>query len=220
MKHIKYILIILNVFLLGCLSEEEIKARQENAFDLSGTYQTTADSEVQLSFTITNQEGKHDILIQIDRTSPLSEKEKEFLSKLAKEHGIPEETLLTQSFPTSFGGEIYSDSRIDEFRKMLTEGIKGGDNISDNFGKTSRFDVCSDNATEHESKKVKEGTKNKKLRIFYCLSGVVKKENKKLIEEGELSLEASYSYDSVDHGRRGFATHLVEATLNYKAEKN
>ena len=38
MKYLKQALIIFSIFLSGCLSEEEIKARQENAFDIAGTY--------------------------------------------------------------------------------------------------------------------------------------------------------------------------------------
>lgn len=215
MRHIKYILIVLSIFLSGCLSEEEIKARQENAFNLSGTYQTTGASEVQFNFTVTNQEGKHDILVQVNRTSPLSDKEKGFLSGLVKEHGIPERPLMAQPFPTTFGANP-DNVMLDTLEKA----IEGGDNISDNFGKTSRFRVCSD-SSEYESRKVEQGAKNMKLHIFYCLSGIVKKENKNIVEEGELSLNASYNYEFVDEkeGIAGFSTHPGEAILNYKAEK-
>ena len=180
MRYLKQALIIFSIFLSSCISEEERKARQENAFDIAGTYKTTEDSEVQLNFTITNQNVKRDILVQLNRTSPLTNQEKEFLSEVAKEHGVSAETLTSKPFPTTFGGE--SDFL------GLGELISGGENISDNFGKTSRFSVCSDNPPKYESKKTvleadsfdpEKEIKNVKLSVIYCLSGTIKKESKK-----------------------------------------
>ena len=209
MKYMKQALIILSIFLSGCLSEEEIKARQENAFDIAGTYKTTEDSEVQLNFTITNQNVKHDILVQFNRTSPLplTDQEKELFSDLAKKHGVSVETLTSKPFPAIFGGNF------DSFSKSMD----GGENISSNFGKTSRFHVYSDNPPEYESKKVVEGGKNVKLQIQYSFSGTVKKESKNVIE-GKLSLDASYHYDTDTDDGFGIAFH-GRVELNYKAEK-
>ena len=171
-----------------------------------------------MNFTITNQNVKHDILVQLNRTSPLTNQEKEFLSEMAKEHGVSAETLTSKPFPTTFGGE--SDFL------GLGELISGGENISDNFGKTSRFSVCSDNPPKYESKKTvleadasepEKEIKNVKLSVIYCLSGTIKKESKNVIEEGKLSLRASYIYD-IDEGI-GISFHDKEVELNYKAEK-
>ena len=213
MRYIKYILIIFSVFLSGCLSKEERKARQENGFDISGDYKTVEDvedpSEVQLEFTIINQNVKHDIFVQLNRISPLTMEEKEFLSELAKDHGVSVETLTAQPFPKTFGGE---SGLLD---------LDGGDNISDDFGKTSKFNVCADNPPKYESKKVVEDAKNVKLRISYCLSGVIEKESKNRID-GELSLDASYSYDLKDKdkdGGFGVSSHDKDVILHFKAEK-
>ena len=51
-------LFFLGFLLFGCVSEEEIKARQENAFDISGTYQTVEGSEVDFNLEIINQNAK------------------------------------------------------------------------------------------------------------------------------------------------------------------
>ena len=206
MRYISYILIILSIFISGCLSEEEIKARQDNAFDISGTYQTTPDSEIQMSFTITNQNAKHDISISVNRTSPLSAQEQELLSKLATEHGIPVETLTAQPFPVTFGANS----------NLFGESISGGDNVSRDFGKTSRISICSDNPSEYESQKLVTGQRNLKLEISYCLLGIVKQENKNIIEEGKLSLDASTSYDLEDGVGSSSEGDL---DLNFKATK-
>ena len=172
-----------------------------------------------MNFTITNQNVKHDILVQLNRTSPLTDQEKEFLSEMAKEHGVSAETLTSKPFPTTFGEKS-------DFLGLGEAISGGGDNISDNFGKTSRFHVCSDNPSEYESKKTVEEAdsfdpekeiKNVKLRISYCFSGTVKKESKNVIEEGKLSLGASYNYDT--DNKSGSSTHDKEVELNYKAEK-
>ena len=210
MRYLQYTLIALSIFLSGCLSEQEIKARQENAFDLSGTYKTTEDSEVQLNFTINNQNAAHDILVHVDRTTPLLNKEKDFLSELTEEHGTPVALLTNHVFPTTFGGDT----------GLFNEIIDGGDNISDDFGQTSRFHICSGNSPEHESKKVEKGKKNIRFEIYYCLSGTVKKETKNIIENGRLSLQASYRYDLTgEDGGTGVSSHEKEIELQYRAEK-
>ena len=212
----KYALIIFSVFLSGCMSKnmsEEKKIQMENALDISGAYKTTEDSEVQLDFTIANQNEKHDISIQMNRTSPLTGREKDCFSKLAKEYHVSVEALTTQPFPTSFGSES-------DFFGVFDDGVFDGlENISDDFGKTSKFNVCSDNSTKYESKKVVDGAKNVKLEILYCFSGTVRKANKNIIK-GNLSLHAFFNYYVLSEGkdsRLGIGN--ICEVLNYKAEK-
>ncbi len=143
--------------------------------------------------------------MQLDRISSFTDEEREFLSEVAKDHGVSVEILIAQPFPTTFGEES----------SLFYHLIDGGENISDNFGKTSKFNVCSDNPPEYKSKKV---IKNIKVKILYCFSGTIKKENKNLIEEGKLSMKVSYSY-STDK-EIGVSFHDKEIELNYKAEKN
>lgn len=209
MKHIKYAFITLSIFLSACVTEAEKEARRQNAFDLSGTWKTTPDSEVQFSLTLTNQNVKHDIFVTIARTSPLSDKEKTLLSKVATEHGIAVETLTNQAFPTAFGGED----------AWLAEVLDGGENISKDVGKTSEFHICSDNPPQHASAKVEEGKTNIKVMIGYCLSGTVKKDTPNLIENGVLSLHISYIKPTTEKKAED-STPSEEVTLSYKAEKS
>lgn len=202
------LLFVLSVFLFGCISPEERKARQDNAFDISGNYQTVEDSEVPFQFEITNQNGKHAILVKLTRSSPLTEKEKEFLSKLKTEHGITSDDILNQPTEMTFGETPGFD-------------LDGGDNISTDFGKTSKFSVCSDNVPEYESTKKEEDKKDLKVKVYYCLSGVVKKESKNMVE-GELTLKASLGYKFTNEkGEEGIGLEVLGVlNLEYEAEKS
>ncbi|MDE0150927.1 MAG: hypothetical protein OXK80_00300 [Bdellovibrionales bacterium] len=213
MRFANYILIVFSILFSGCLSEEEIQARQDNAFDISGNYQTSEDSEVQLNFNIVNQNVKHDIFITVTRSNPHLEKENEFFSKLAQESGVSLETLKAEPLPSTFGGDV----------GLFDEVISGGDNVSRDFGETSDFMVCSDNPKKIDSTKVIENAQNVQLVISYCLTGLVKKENKNLIEEGTLSVGASYFYDVLEEdGETGVdvdPSGVEDVVLNYKATK-
>ena len=202
-------LTILSVFLFGCLSEEEKQARRDNAFDISGSWQTEESSEVQLNFEITNQTKKHDILVTLTRTSPVTEKEKQLLQKAKTDHGITSEDILNPPTQITFGEET----------NPLDTALDGGENISDNFGKSSRFHVCADSPPEYESTKTEAGKKNIKLKILYCLSGTVKKENKNLIEEGEFSMSIIQNYNQADGTGLGIEAE-GEVSLKYKAQKS
>ena len=200
---ISALLIVFSVFLSGCLSEEEKQVRRDNAFDISGTYQTEEDSEVQLSFKITNRTGKHDILVALTRTSPLTRSEEGLLSKVKTEYDIAEDIFTMPAKIT-----LERDKYLDLF--------EGGSNISDNFGKTSRFYVCDDNPSEYGSNKADK--KNIRIQISYCFSGTIKKESKNLVE-GKLSLGAySYSYDTTTNERHFKSEGGEIVDLNYKAK--
>ena len=112
-------LLVLGVFLFGCISPEEKKARQDNAFDISGNYQTVEDSEVQFQFEITNQNAKHDIVVKLTRKDPLTEEEKQFLSKVKKDHSITSDDILNQPTEITFGGKS-------KFEFRTRHGIAGG----------------------------------------------------------------------------------------------
>ena len=208
MKYIKYTLIALSIFLTNCATEEEKEARRQNAFDLSGTYQTTEDSsDVQFEFTITNQNGNHDISAKVRRTDPLLPKEIQFLtSEKAKNHFT---TFSTHHpFPTSFGAES------NFLEELLAKLFEGAENISKDLGKTSQFYICSDKPTEYTNTSNKPGEEPKTitLKFYYCLSGTVRKENKNVIENGVLSLGSWSSDPTKNEDGEG-------VVLNYKAEK-
>lgn len=169
------------VFLSACLSEEEKQARRDNVYDISGKYQTVADSEIQFNFEVTNESGKHDIFVTLNRTTPLTDEERELLSKLKQDHNLSDETIFNQPTQITFG----KGSSIESY-------FEGGDNISDDFGKSSRFFVCSNDSPKYKSNKQEADKKDITLKIRYCLTGSVKKESKQIID-GRLILSA-YSY--------------------------
>ena len=169
------------VFLSACVSEEERQARRDNVYDLSGKYQTVEDSEIQFSFEVTNESGKHDIFVTLNRTTPLTDEERELLSKLKQDHNLSDETIFNQPTQITFG----KGSSIVSY-------FEGGDNISYDFGKSSRFHVCSSDNPEYKSNKQEADKKDIILKIRYCLTGSVKKESKEIID-GRLILSV-YSY--------------------------
>ena len=173
------------VLLSACLSDEEKQARRDNAYDISGKYQTVEESEIQFSFEVTNESGKHDIFVTFNRITPLTDEERELLSKLKQDHNLSDETILAQPTQITFGKDSASAT--------LNHYFKGGDNISDDFGKSNRFYVCSNDSLEYKSNKQEADKKDITLEIRYCLTGRVKKESKKIIE-GQLILNASSYY--------------------------
>ena len=98
------------------------EARQDNAFDLSGSYETVEGSQVSLSFKVINENGVHDIYVILERKVPVpfavvpveffvvvpvepfvvpvvpfavEEREDAFLLKLEDDHKIPRGELLS-----------------------------------------------------------------------------------------------------------------------------
>ena len=206
------------VFLSACISEEEKQARRDNVYDLSGEYQTQVDSEIQFSFEVTNESGKHDIFVTLNRTTPLTDEERELLSKLKQDHNLSDETIFNQPTQITFG----KGSSIVSY-------FEGGDNISDDFGKSSRFHVCSSDKPEYKSNKQEADKEDITLEIRYCLTGSVKKESKQIVD-GQLILRASSHYKLIKKEESQSETQGDEKTehdskaegeveFNYKAKK-
>ncbi|MCY4643525.1 MAG: hypothetical protein OXB88_02810 [Bacteriovoracales bacterium] len=196
----------------GCLSEEEIASRRDHAFDLTGSYEAILlDSGIGLDLHIVNEEGNHDILISMNRRgSFLSDEELAFLSKLERKHqvSLSEERFLRNSSSIEIGkGRSFMD-------------FDGGENISNDFGKSSRFNICSEDV---QTKKIKAQIttpsgeiERPRLHIFYCLSGIIQNDTKDVID-GRLTLESSISYD---FGEEGFGVSFDEKiTLPYTAKR-
>ena len=132
---------------MGCASKEEIKQRQKNAFDVSGEYTTVPSSPTQLTFKITNESERYDIRLEIPREG-LTSSETEFF----KRQGIePQGVIDFFSNPMVLGA-----GKQNEF--------EGGENISDDFGVTSRLYI-------HSNEFAYSGD----LKIQYRFSATVKK---------------------------------------------
>ena len=175
---------------------QRISERQDHALDVSGAYETLPTSEVQLNIDINNQENINDIFILINRMNFLTKKEQELLLKLKKIHNLPDDLNIFNQ-PVSFilGAENF---------KL--------ENVSNDFGKTSQFIVCSDKSKYTNQKQIND----KIFEIFYCLTGNIKNKNKSLIR-GQLFLIApNINYSPNEHPRK---PEFHRAVLNYIAKK-
>ena len=94
--------------------------------------------------------------------------------------------------------------------------LDGGDNISSDFGKTSKFHVCSDTRQNYPVNKVIGNETVKHFKLYYCLSGTVKKDSQQIIE-GNLTLNAVYEYETGE-GTFGIKSE-GSVSLKYKVQK-
>lgn len=110
----------------GCLSEEEKEARRAWAYDISGEYDETREEGVDPGqVTISNETSKNDIQISFIRGA-LYAGEQEYIDLIADED---ERALVVAELVL---GEGESEAR---------ETLVGGENISDNFGESSKLSV-------------------------------------------------------------------------------
>lgn len=194
--YMRFILMVLStIFLFSCASEEEKQERRENAYDLSGGYKVrmTNGSEVDMDFVITNESGRHDIVIELDRLSNLTDKEINFL------RGVQEDPSKVNS---SFGNKL-----------ILGKGVthnhpEGGENISDDFGESTRFYVCTEPlVTNHQTE------------LKYCLKGEVKKQDK--VMNGILFLSWTRKTEKVDSNGQSYVEYSFEQVdLSYHSDLN
>lgn len=113
----------------GCLSDEEKEARRAWAYDLSGDYTEVRDEGVSAgTVVIENEQSKNDIKITFTR-GDLYEGEQAYLDLVAEE---AEWTALLETLVLGAG------------ESNVTEELIGGENISDNFGESSKLAVSSE----------------------------------------------------------------------------
>ena len=212
------------LFLIGCaeLSPEELKARQDNAFDLSGSYTTTGD--VNMNINIENQGGKkYDILIKITRSNNLTREEQDLIEKAT---GANPEKVTSHFENFALGEKKEGDPTL--IPSLTVFKIHGGENISRDFGKSSEFgfpsatgDLCTGNLEQPYSGSTYEyegrELKNKAWIFDYCISGKAIKKDKKIIITGELKLNLHYKAIFKDNDAPLTVSEGV-VTLNYTAE--
>lgn len=113
----------------ACLSEEEKEARRAWAYDLSGEYdEAREDAVVAGSVVIENETSKNDIAVTFTRGA-LYAGEQAYVDLVVDEEeraALVAELILGQ-------GE-----------SPVQEDLTGGENISDNFGESSKFSVRSE----------------------------------------------------------------------------
>jgi hypothetical protein len=184
---------ILSVLLFAaCASEDEKKERRENSLDVSGGYKTSiaSGSEMDLQFEIKNESGRHDIVINLERFSPLTAKEKNFLK--AKN--------IDSQFVSNYFGN----------RMILGQGYKslqldGGENISSDFGESSEFFVCTESVQY-----------NAEYSVYYCLNGKVRKKEKMM--RGNLVLRTTRREQKVENGQTVISYSLEQAESYFQSD--
>ena len=113
------------LFALGACSSHDDNSPVEDAFDLSGTYKVSREkgSEVDMEITVINQGNRNDIQLQANRTSPFTDRERNFLS---------EQNINAQKVFDAFTGDPI----------VMGQG-NGKENLSQDAGNSSQFYVCS-----------------------------------------------------------------------------
>lgn len=145
---------------VGCLSEEEKEARRAWAYDLSGEYTEVRQEGVRAgALLIENESSKNDIKVTFTR-GELYEKEQELFDLIQDEAKRAQlaETLI-----------------IGEGKDELREEFIGGENISDNFGESSKLFVTSD---KYEANAKLETARE--ARVYWTLSAEIVNESDEL----------------------------------------
>ncbi len=155
--------------LVGCASKEELQKRKDNAFDSSGTYATIkAESEIDFGMVITNESSASDVLVSVMRPQ-LTTTETEFFKNLGLDPAKVM-TLIGTTMPLGRGKQ---------------HELEGGENISDDFGASSKLSVDGDDYVYDSS-----------WTITYRMSGVTLKSD--MIMRGYLTATAVKSTPSTD----------------------
>jgi hypothetical protein len=151
--------------LAGCVSDTEKTNRREDAFDVSGIYKVETDggSDLDMTFEIKNESGRHDIVVTLDRGSEMSDQEKAAFER----QGIASDQVFSYFNNPMILGQGHSSIDLD-----------GGENISDDGGLSTHFSVCTPDY-KHSAQSL----------IRYCLTGNVNKESELL--KGRLTMYIS-----------------------------
>lgn len=171
-----FVAILSVLFITACASEEEKKERRENSLDISGGYKTSVSggSQLDMQFEIKNESGRHDIIVNLERYSGLTAREKNILA--SQKIGLDFVTNQFIARPLILG-QGYTSLQLD-----------GGENISSDFGESSEFFVCT-NAVRY----------NAEYEVYYCLNGTVRKKEK--IMHGKLVLRTRRTQKVIENGQ-------------------
>lgn len=172
--------------LVGCASEAEKEARRENAFDLAGTYTATAQSGSSFDFTmnISNENGRYDVFATMDRALAITNQESTFLQN---KHGLNPGTVSSYFTKTLSLGRGSGNS------------LDGGENISDDFGESSRVSICTASFKYNAQKSLR-----------YCMNGTIRKSD--FVLRGQLTLYVSTETQKVDQNGKPYTEVEVDST--------
>ena len=211
MKKILFLITIVLTLIAGdCtpLSDEEKAARQENAFDLSGTWTIEGGA---WDLTITNEvaNNKNDIVVTLTRKGAVSDEEKKLIEGTV--FNLEDLTKYSQQLTLNYRGTgLFGGPEAD-----------GGENVSRDFGKTSEIlsSLCAPDfnkpenplkTTDYEGQQVKSKTGS----ISYCLTAKTQKDTDPLVMD--ITLRASYSEELEYTDKEG---NYVTTSQNRKSEK-
>lgn len=151
---------------VGCASQSEKEERRQNAFDISGNYSPLTLSPSKLSFKIINESGRHDVKVEIGRDS-FHTLELEAYQKRGLDSAKIKE--LTGN-PILLGEGYFKDDP------------NGGENISDDFGETSKISI---------TKRIQYDSVNQ---LTYTFSATIKKNEFILHGTFSISLNDNSTY--------------------------
>ncbi|MCB0411722.1 MAG: hypothetical protein KDD22_04310, partial [Bdellovibrionales bacterium] len=107
----------------GCVSPEEQKAREENAFNLEGQYKPHFSEGIETELAIINQGHRSNAAVEFTRKGEFTAEEKQKFEEVGLLIDKVSETFLN--------------------KKVLMKGWDDSSNESSDFGKTSKMNVCS-----------------------------------------------------------------------------
>ncbi|MGE0528927.1 MAG: hypothetical protein AB7P49_17820, partial [Bdellovibrionales bacterium] len=185
-------LLVLSMVLAACASDAEKQERRENAFDVSGSYKATraSGSDLDIGFEIANESGRHDIVIRLERLSPVTDKEREFLTSA----GLDADRVFKH-----FGSHLELGRGYDK------KHLEGGENVSDSFGESTRFFVCTP-----------EFQYDAEYRLLYCLGGSISKKDKNM--DGRLELRWIRERKVTIDGKAGKEISAANMELKFRSD--
>ncbi|MGE0172268.1 MAG: hypothetical protein AB7T49_05770 [Oligoflexales bacterium] len=159
------------------VSDAEKRERQENAFDVSGEYtaEKAKGSDIDMKFSIVNESGRHNILATVERTGLTPEE-----SSLLESYDVDPQQVAAHFIdtPTVLGRGSNSE-------------LQGGENVSDDFGTSTRFSVCSETFRY-----------NSKREVYYCLNGSMRKDQKPVSGEYAMFLVIKEEREVEEDGKK------------------
>ena len=166
--------VICLVLCVSCASQEEKQERKQNAFDLSGQYASTKHSETKLSLSISNETGRHDVLVKAKRNG-LTEEEVDFFQN---------NNIAIQKVRNHFGNSFV-------IGKGEQNTLEGGENVSKDFGDSSELKVYSKEVPLSDNRYLEYWLQGTIHKDDFVLKGTLsaKVYRKKQNNQGDLEIE-------------------------------
>ncbi|MEQ1876443.1 MAG: hypothetical protein ABL958_07340 [Bdellovibrionia bacterium] len=175
--------LLLGLVLSGCASEAEKEERRQNAFDLSGQYTSKTGSALTFTMNVSNEYGRHDVIASMNRSIAQTPQESSFLQA----HGINPGTVSS----------YYTSNLV--LGRGSQNSLEGGENISDDFGESSRMSVCAESFKYSSTQTVR-----------YCMGASIRKAD--WVLRGNLTLYVTTEVKKVDEKGQPYSDYDTEST--------